>query len=261
MHIYADVASLCAVNVWNHSRIHTHWPIDFHTWAQSPPTSARGETWRGSDLFSLVPRREALNPWPSLGKYIHQARSTHSLNQNSRGAIELSFQFQVCFIYHRLKRISKFQKRTFSRGLLLSDWTNIPVFYTNFPGVQVIMWFIVMTDNNHQYFLWRWKCFTTFFFISSKLSLLYFILTLTEVFHCDRTERLWPAKDIQKEMFSYAAAKLLALCLKTFSWKWPIVCSWWKGIFTNGLHASNKARHCSLNCHFCAHSTADNSQN
>lgn len=56
-----------------------------------------------------------------------------------------------------------------------------------------------------------------FHILQAVITLFYFILTLTEVFHCDRTERLWPAKDIQKEMFSYAAAKLLALCLKTFS--------------------------------------------
>lgn len=36
-------------------------------------------------LFSLDPRREALNPWPRLSKYLQQARSTHSLNQNNWG--------------------------------------------------------------------------------------------------------------------------------------------------------------------------------
>lgn len=44
----------------------------------------RGGTWRGiRPLFSLDPRREALNPRPSLSKYLRQARSAHSLHQNS----------------------------------------------------------------------------------------------------------------------------------------------------------------------------------
>lgn len=126
------------------SYIHTHartrWPTGIHTWTQSPPTCAPRWDMEGiRPLFSLDPRREALNPWPSLSKYLRQARSTHSLNQNSRGgdwvALSIWSLLYLSWTLYLRERSANFKAefRVLS-GALWPDVAKIPVFHTQSPG-------------------------------------------------------------------------------------------------------------------------------
>lgn len=93
-----------------------------HTRTRSPPIRAPRRDMEGiRPLFSLDPTAEALNPRPSLSKYLRQARSTHSLNQNSQGGGG-PFDF-LSFFYLSL---TESQSRVLS-GELLTDVTKKPV--------------------------------------------------------------------------------------------------------------------------------------
>ena len=82
----SHVCNMQTTHTHTHTHTHTLWPTRIqHTKHSRHPFVPRGGTWRGiRPLFSLDPRREALNPRPSLSKYLRQARSAHSLHQNSR---------------------------------------------------------------------------------------------------------------------------------------------------------------------------------
>lgn len=146
---------------------------------------------------------------------------------------------------------------------LISGQVNIYAFTIKIQQHRLMtktVWFIIMTENG-TFSLQMESTLRVCHFSFCDISFLYFILNHTADFpHSDRTERLWPAKDVQKKNVQLCYSKI-GLKFKDILMKITNCLFVMKRHFTNGLHASNKMRDCSLNCHFCAQSTADNTQN